>query len=74
MADVLAANVPIKQDDPNACNAWLSTGHEIKEESVGGCDHASHVAYLAPKHQPSSLPLSFLAILTSRSIGISYPV
>ena len=28
-------------------------------------------SYLAPKHQPSSLPFIFFAILTSRSIGIS---
>lgn len=31
-------------------------------------DHKTH---LAPKHQPSSFPLICLAILTSRSIGIS---
>lgn len=29
---------------------------------------------LAPRHHPSSLFLIFFAILTSRSIGISYPV
>jgi hypothetical protein len=29
MANLLAADVPIKQDDPNACNAWPSTDHEI---------------------------------------------
>jgi hypothetical protein len=29
MADLLAADVPIKQDDPNACNAWPRTDHEI---------------------------------------------
>ncbi len=32
------------------------------------------ICYLAPRHQPNSLFLIFFAILTSRSIGISYPV
>lgn len=37
-------------------------------------ESASNNGKLAPKHQPNSFPLIFFAILTSLSIGNSYPV
>lgn len=55
--------------------SWLSKGrlrvehqHMIPQKHKEGKPTTTH---LAPKHQPSSFPLIFFAILTSRSNGMS---
>ena len=74
----------VQQTTPIQCDSltlhvhpesWLRSGklHRISV-SCGLSTSLSASTYLAPKHQPNSLPLIFFAIFTSRFKPMSYPV
>lgn len=57
-------------------DSWLNSGklEEYISITISSQGKGRVGTNLAPKHQPSSLSLIFLAIFTSRERGISYPV